>query len=112
MVTSSAVAAHIPLLGCDIIQYLDDLVNPLLIQGVMGLDPGWGTSSFGIVITHFVDGLIRVAYVGEHSRSDHSEMLSVVWDLISRYNVTKVLVDASAPSFIRALKLEWGERSE
>ncbi len=33
--------------------------NPTLIQGVMGLDPGWGTSAFGIVITHFVDGLIQ-----------------------------------------------------
>jgi hypothetical protein len=44
----------------------------------MGLDPGWGTSSFGIVITHFVDGLIRVAYVDEYSRSDHGEMLSAL----------------------------------
>jgi hypothetical protein len=98
----------------DIIEYLvDDVVatNPPLIQGVMGLDPGWDTSSFGIVITHFIDGLIRVAYVDEHSRSDHSEMLEVVWDLIQHYNV-KVLVDASAPSFIRALKIQWGERSD
>ena len=74
------------------------------IQGIMGLDPGWGTSSFGIVILHFVDGLVRVSYADEYARSDHSEMLSVVWDLMQRYNVTKVLVDASAPSFIRALK--------
>jgi hypothetical protein len=44
-----------------------------------------------IVITHFVNGLIRVAYVDEDSRSDHSEMLFVVWDLIQHYNVTKVL---------------------
>ena len=36
----------------------------------------------------------------------------VVWDFIQKYNVTKVLVDASAPSFIRALKLQWGERSD
>jgi hypothetical protein len=39
-------------------------------------------------------------------------MLELVWELIQKYNVTKVLVDASAPSFIRALKLEWGERSD
>jgi len=32
--------------------------------------------------------------------------------LIQKYNVTKVLVDASAPSFIRALKLAWGERPD
>ena len=69
-------------------------------------------SSFGIVVTHFVDGLIRVAYADEHTRSDHNEMLELVWELIQKYNVTKVLVDASAPSFIRALKLEWGERSD
>ncbi|MGA9841428.1 MAG: hypothetical protein WBQ25_03860 [Nitrososphaeraceae archaeon] len=75
----------------DIIKYLVDDVaaNPSLIQGVMGIDPGWGVSSFGIVITHFVDGLIRVAYVDEHTRADHSEMVSVVWDLIQRYNATK-----------------------
>ncbi len=96
----------------DIIQYVDDVANPPLIQGVMGLDPGWGTSNFGIVVTHFVDGLIRIAYADHHIRSDHSEMVSVVWDLIQRYNVTKVLVDASAPSFIRALKIQWGERSD
>jgi hypothetical protein len=91
----------------DIIEYLDDVANPPLIQEVMGLDPGWGVSSFGIVVTHFVNGLIRVAYIDKHSRSDHSEMVSVVWDLLQNYNVTKVLVDASAPSFIRALKLQW-----
>jgi hypothetical protein len=78
----------------------------------MGLDPGWGTSNFGIVVTHFVDGLIRVAYADEHTRSDHNEMLELVWELIQRYNVTKVLVDASAHSFIRALKLQWNERPD
>lgn len=95
-----------------VIEYLDDIRNPPYIQGVMGLDPGWGVSEFGIVVTHFIDGRVRVAYVNQHSRQDHSEMLSVVWDLIQIYNVTKVLVDASAPSFIRALKLQWGERSD
>jgi Terminase RNaseH-like domain len=90
----------------DIVEY------PTLIQGIMGIDPGWGTSNFGIVITHLVDGLIRVAYADQYSRSDHSEMVSTVWDLIQHYNVTKVLVDASAPSFIRALKLQWDERPD
>jgi hypothetical protein len=83
-----------------------------LLQGVMGIDPGWGVSSFGIVVVHFVDGLIRVAYADEYARSNHDEMLDVVWDLIQKYHVTKVMVDASAPSFIRALKLAWGERTD
>jgi hypothetical protein len=102
-------------------EYLDDLQaggetagggggGQLLQQAVMGCDPGWGSSSFGIVVTHFVDGVVRVVYADIHSRQDHNEMVNVVWDLIQRFNVTKVLVDASAPSFIRALKLQWGER--
>lgn len=98
--------------GYDIVEYLDDLNNPPRLQGVMGLDPGWGSSNFGIVVSHFIDGRIRIAYADQHSRSDHNEMVSVVWDLIQRFNVTKVLVDASAPSFIRALKLQWGERAD
>ena len=94
----------------DIIQY--GPTQHAHLQGIMGLDPGWGMSSFGIVVVHFVDGLIRVAYADEHTRSDHNQMLELVWDLIQKYNVTKVLVDSSAPSFIRALKLAWGERPD
>lgn len=59
-----------------------------------------------------MDGLIKVVHAEEHSRADHNEMLSVVWDLIQKYNITKVLVDSSAPSFIRALKLQWQERPD
>jgi hypothetical protein len=96
----------------DIIEYLDDFTNPPRIQGVCGIDPGWGSSNFGIVVTHFIDGHVRVCYANQHSRQDHNEMVSVVWDLIQRFNITKVLVDASAPSFIRALKLQWSERAD
>jgi hypothetical protein len=89
-----------------------EIIEYPYFQGVMGLDPGWGVSSFGVVIVHFVDGLIRVSYSDQFSRSDHSEMVQAVWELIQKYNVTKVLCDASAPSFIRALKLQWGERPD
>ena len=78
----------------------------------MGLDPGWGSSNFGIVVSHFIDGRIRIAYANQLSREGHNEMVSNIWDLIQRFNVTKVLIDASAPSFIRALKLQWGERAD
>jgi hypothetical protein len=96
----------------DVIEYLDDFANPPRLQAVMGLDPGWGSSNFGIVATHFLDGKVRVAYANQLAREGHNEMVSVVWDLIQRFNVTKVLIDASAPSFIRALKLQWGERAD
>jgi len=94
----------------EIVQYLNDFANPPRLQGVMGLDPGWGVSSFGIVVCHFVDGLVRISHAQQYTRSDHNEMVSVVWDLMQCFNVTKVLCDASAPSFIRALKIQIGER--
>lgn len=96
----------------DIIQYLDDFTNPPRLEAVMGVDPGWGSSQFGIVVSHFVDGQVRIAYADEFTRPGHDEMISEVWDLIQRFNVTKILVDSSAPSFIRALKLQWSERPD
>jgi len=95
-----------------IIEYLDDVANFPYIQGVMGCDPGWGSSSFGIVVSHYINGVIRIAHASQHRKPNHDEMVSEVWRLIQRYNVTKVLVDASAPSFIRALKLQWSERAD
>lgn len=95
-----------------IIEYLDDYSNPPRIQAVMGIDPGWGASAFGICITQFVDGKVRVAFADQTSRSGHEEMIQAVWELKQRFNVTKTLVDASAPSFIRALKLQCGERPD
>lgn len=96
----------------EIIQYTDDFSNPPRLQAVAGIDPGWGVSAFGIVVTHFVDGRVRVVYADQFQRSGHDEMVQVVWDLIQKFNITKVLVDASAPSFIRALKLQWSERPD
>ena len=40
------------------------------------------------------------------------DMLSVVWRLISKYDVDKVYVDGTNPSFIRSLKLQIGEDAD
>jgi hypothetical protein len=36
----------------------------------MGIDPAYGTSSFGIVITQFVDGLVQILHAEEYKRPD------------------------------------------
>ena len=36
-------------------------------------------------------------------------MLSVVYELMSKYNVDSVYVDGANPSFIKSLKLQMGE---
>jgi hypothetical protein len=77
----------------------------------MGIDPGWGSSPFGIVVTQFVDGgnQIQILYADEFARPDYNEMLSKVWELIRKYNPNKILIDGANPSFIRSLKIQLGE---
>jgi hypothetical protein len=79
----------------------------------MGIDPGWGSSPFGIVITQWTDGQIHVLYAEEFERPDFNEMLSKVWKLMTEYELnkknSKIYVDGANPSVIKSLKLQLGE---
>ena len=78
----------------------------------MGIDPAYGSSSFGIVVTQFVDGQVQIVHAEEYKRPDFNEMLENAWDLIVKYTVQKIYIDGANPSFIKSLKLQWGERSD
>jgi hypothetical protein len=78
----------------------------------MGIDPGYGSSSFGIVITQLVDSQLQVLYANELQRPDFNNMLNVVMDLVNKHQVQKIYVDAANPSFIRALKMAIGDRED
>jgi hypothetical protein len=45
----------------------------------------------------------------EYKRPDFNEMLEKTWDLLVKYNVQKIYIDGANPSFIKGLKLQWGE---
>jgi len=45
----------------------------------------------------------------EYHRPDYSEMLSLVYGPISKYQVDKIYIDGANPSFIKSLKLQMGE---
>jgi hypothetical protein len=76
----------------------------------MGIDPGYGSSSFGIVITQFVDGQVQNLYAEEFQRPDFNEMLSKVWDLLMEFGpMNKIHIDGANPSFIKSLKIKLGE---
>jgi hypothetical protein len=78
----------------------------------MGIDPAYGSSSFGIVITQLVDNQVQVLYADEFQRPDFNEMPSIVVDLFSKFTVSNVYMDAHNPSFIRSLKIAIGERQD
>jgi hypothetical protein len=75
----------------------------------MGIDPAYGSSAFGIVVTQWVDGIVQILYPEEYHRPDYNEMLSVAYGLMSKYDIDSVYVDGANPSFIKSLKLQIGE---
>lgn len=86
-----------------------DTENRYLGSVKLGIDPGFGTSKFALVVTGIAEGRIRVMYAEEYERPDFQEMLALGEQLIYRYNVEKAYVDGSNPEFIRALKQKFGE---
>jgi hypothetical protein len=75
----------------------------------MGIDPAYGSSAFGIVVTQWVDGIVQILYAEEYHRPDYNEMLSVAYGLMSKYDIDMVYVDGANPSFIKSMKLQIGE---
>jgi Terminase RNaseH-like domain len=78
----------------------------------MGIDPAWGSSAFGIVVTQWADGIVQILHAEEYHRPDYNEMLSTVYSLMSKYDVDKVYIDGANPSFIKSLKLQIGEDAD
>src|ERR671938_38475 len=94
-------------------KYNPDNFNPYYFTSVsMGIDPAYGSSAFGIVVTQWTDNHIRILYAEEYHRPDYNEMLSTEYSLMSKYNVDKVYIDGANPSFIKSLKIQIGEDAE
>jgi hypothetical protein len=95
-------------------KYNPDNFNPYysFTSRSMGIDPAYGSSAFGIVVTQFEDGIVQIMHAEEYHRPDYNEMLSLVYGLMSKYNVDSVYVDGANPSFIKSLKLQIGEDAD
>jgi len=83
------------------------------------LDPGWGSSAFGVVLLQVANGRIEVLIAEEYERPRYQDMAEKVIDIIrglNRRNIDpdyldncKIYVDASNPEFITTLKELVGE---
>ena len=94
-------------------KYNPDNFNPFYFTSrSMGIDPAYGSSAFGIVVTQWVDNHIQMLHAEEYHRPDYNEMLSVVYRLMSKYQVDKVYIDGANPSFIKSLKIQIGEDAD
>ena len=77
----------------------------------MGIDCGFGSSAFGIVVTRISDDKIQILFADEFERPDYNEMLDRVLNLLSKYSAQHVYIDGANPEFIRSLKFQLGEES-
>jgi hypothetical protein len=95
-------------------KYDPDNFNPYysFTSRSMGIDPAWGSSPFGIVVTQWIDNHIQILHAEEYHRPDYNEMLSVAYGLMSKYDVDRVYMDGANPSFIKSLKLQIGEDAD
>jgi hypothetical protein len=83
-------------------------------QKSVGLDPGFGSSAFGVCITELVDGQVSILHAEEYPRPDFNAMIETTVRLLDQYGITfenrsRIFVDGANPSFIRALKERVGE---
>ncbi len=76
-------------------------------QQSMGIDPGFGSSPFGIVIVQFSDGVLQVLYADEFERPRYEDMINRVANLYQEFtNFKNIFVDAANPELISSLKRE------
>jgi hypothetical protein len=83
----------------------------------MGLDPGFGSSNFGVCITELINGKVNVLHAEEYARPDFNEMLRITTSLMYKYGINfenrcHVFIDGANPEFIRALKDRLGEDTD
>jgi hypothetical protein len=94
--------------------YNPDLVNSYS-QKSIGIDPAWGSSAFGIVVTQWQDNHIQVLHAEQYERPDFDEMVDITLQLTARFGISltdgcQIFVDGSAPELIRSLKKQLGDQ--
>src|SRR5215211_6828376 len=77
----------------------------------IGIDEGYGSSKFAIVVTQFMDRRIQVLYAEEFDRPDPFEMERLALDLTRKYSLFEgttqngqLIVDGSNVNFIKSMK--------
>jgi hypothetical protein len=88
---------------CQSIPYNPDEIIPYA-RVSMGIDPSFGSSSFGICAVRFVDSRIQVVIAEEHSRPDFNSMIDRIYEIKKKMGIDVCYVDAANPVIWQPLK--------
>jgi len=95
--------------NCQKIAYNPENINPNAKKSI-GIDPGFGSSKFAIVITQYVDGKIQVIHGEEYDRPNFAVMIDTIWKLKAKCGyISNIYVDAANPEVWESLKREFDE---
>jgi hypothetical protein len=98
--------------NCQKIQYNPNNINPHA-KKTCGVDAGFGSSNFGIVVTQFVDGKVQVIFAEEYERPNFKAMIDRIWDIKQKCGyMSNIYVDAANPEIWESLKREFDESSD
>jgi hypothetical protein len=87
----------------------DALFTELLYPKSLAVDPGFGSSKFAILLTQLRNHKIEILIADEFNQPSFKDMVSEVFSIIARFNVTKTFVDAANPEFAKQLKQSLNE---
>jgi hypothetical protein len=91
------------------IEYNPDKINPNAKKSI-GIDPGFGSGKFAIVVTQLVNGRIEVIHAEEHDRPNFNDMIQEIWNIKNKCGyISNIFVDSANPEVWEALKREFSE---
>jgi hypothetical protein len=94
---------------CQEMEYDPDTVIPNCKISI-GIDPSFGSSKFGIVVTRFVNERIEVCIAEDHERPDFASMISRIFEIKRKYGDNYfIFVDAANPEIWQELKRQFRE---
>jgi hypothetical protein len=81
-------------------------------QHSCGIDPGFGSSKFGICVLEYSDSIIKVVYAKQFERSSFNDMVQKIWEIKTMVGeLSNVYIDQANVEYIEAVKQELGDNT-
>ncbi len=77
---------------------------PLDTIKMAGIDAGFSTSAFAIVVVQMTYNKLEVLFAEEFKKPDIGDMIEKILDINSKYGLHKIIIDSANVPVIRALK--------
>ncbi len=87
----------------------ENITTDPMFTRFLGVDPGFGSSQFGIVMSQMYNGMPEILFADHIERGSMTECLATVLNMAQKYRVMKIYIDGSAAGFIADLKKKYGE---